>query len=142
MKARYLTIPILVLLLLAGCTMRFVSEYDIVTDTELTRLTKEINSYLIVKEIELQGGEIRAPDEELYARWKSEIDILIARAESIPLTKLTVTQLKLLHSSISDLQDADWMGFGSTEEIEIFRATFNSIFRAILKFERAKKREG
>ena len=143
MKRLKIFVPVMILLLVAGCTVRFLSEYDLVTDTEMTRLAKEVDAYLVSA-----MGNIRiyahreAPDERIYDRWQSEVQILISRAESIPLNSLTVQQLKLLSASLSDLHAVDVMGFETVEEVKIFRATFDSIFRAILKLEHAKKREG
>jgi hypothetical protein len=142
MFRKILPIPLILLLVLAGCSTRLLSVYDPVTDSEITRLQKEVDSYLalVQKDVETDGSP--PVNEKFYADFKADVRALLARAEQIELNEPTVDQLEILDDAVDNLLKYHRLGFDLPEEVILWRDSFDSIFRAILKLEIAKKREG
>ena len=136
--------PILVslcMLLLAGCTVQLIAQYDEATDRATTALQKKVETFFVMLERQIGTPEAAyARHVALYDDVQVELSALKVRAEALPQNSLTVQQIDLLTASWANLQQLHRLGLRSVEEITPLRRNFNQAFTQILKLELAKRR--
>jgi len=145
-----------VVFVLAGCTIRLISEYDETTDAAVTQLQTDVAEHLAVLKgfTDPETGKPSHPKCEFknfgdtYAQLAAKAHVLVVRNESRPKNGLTTDQLKLLEQSIGEHlvgfhRDADGECL-TAGAIDTAGEALDQNFRAILKLELAKKqyREG
>jgi hypothetical protein len=142
--AVYHSRTLIALLLLASlgatsCTsVRLVSDYDEVLDLSVTQMQKDVDTFLI----ELERDEPSYDESrDFYDRIHVDLRAAQLRAGLNDKNQLTVDMLDAVADNIAQLEKAHREGFQQTaEEIGSFRNAFATQFKAIIKFELAKKR--
>ncbi len=131
--------------LLSGCHVTLVSNYDEQTDANVTALQKKFDAYFL----KLEGASFPecsfTANKSFYDDVTIELNSAQVRANAIPKNDITIQQLDALSKAIVDLQKAQKMRDDKNsclpaEIVKTDKSLFNSIFTAILKFELAKKR--
>lgn len=124
-----------------GCSVKFVADYDEVTDKSVTELQREVEGFLV--DIQRKVGTDRAAysnHSEFYDEVRVDLSAISVRAAAREKNEITIEQLDLIQKNLDNLEKLHELGFSSAEEIEPLRKAFNASFTAILKFELAKKR--
>jgi len=142
---RILSKCIVVIMLLSGCTIQFVSKYDDRTDTNVTALQKKFDTYFINLKSESYPACSYSNHISFYNDAKIQLSGIQVRAKAIPLNDITIKQLESLSLAISDLEKSQQLKDKESScinplLIDTDQVMFNSIFTAILKLEIAKKR--
>jgi hypothetical protein len=135
-----------VFILITGCNVRWVSEYDAQTDQGVTQLHRKMETFLTTLEQQQLPQCLSSEHGLFYQQSLVDVRALKIRAQAIPNNDITLQQLTLLEENLSlmfkvhKLQDSSntCMAPGV---ITFNRSNFESIFTAILKFELAKKRQ-
>lgn len=150
MNTRAIVTALLASALLAGCQVRFVSEYDADTDEAVSALHAEVTAHFASLE-QLAAGPNGQPVSpackyenfrETYAQLAAQAHVLTVRNEVRDKNELTVAQLGLLEQNLELLPATHRDGEGgcmTKGAITVARATMDQIFRAILKLELGKK---
>lgn len=138
-------------MLLAGCAVSLVSDYDPETDQGVSALQYEVTEHLTTLDLLAAGpnGRPVTPDckyenfAAVYAQFAARAHVLKVRSEVRPKNELTTTQLGLLEQNLGEglattHREADG-GCLSHGAIVVARETMDQMFRAILKLELAKK---
>jgi hypothetical protein len=127
-------------LVVAGCTIRLIAEYDESTDQGVTTFQRKIET--VLTSLERQVGT----DAAAYANYVKSYDelrvdlrVLRARATAIPKNDRTVEMLTLLTDNLAKMEQLHQRGL-SAQDIPPLRTAFNEACTAILKLEIAKKR--
>lgn len=143
-------VPVLcALLMLSGCTVKFISSYDEQTDKSVTALQKKVETFFVKLE-GLDGLPECTYDHHktFYEEARVEVSAIQVRAAAIPQNDITTEQVGLLSKSLSSLEQLHQgkakkekgKNCPSREEVQPLRDNFNTSFTAILKLELAKKR--
>jgi hypothetical protein len=122
---------------IAACTVRLVSNYDDVFDQKVTELQKKVDSYLVTA---AQGtnGDFAA----FAADVKGDLAVIAARANGIDKNDLTIKQVESLRAAFDDVEKIHARGPDAFKASALVQADLlDTIFRAIIKLELAKKRE-
>jgi hypothetical protein len=138
-----------ILIVLSGCSVKLISNYDEETDRSVMALQRKIETFLV--RLEGQDGSLQCAYDHhktFYADAKVEVSSIHVRAAAIPQNEITTEQVMLLSQSLGSLEELHKIkakkGPGknciSAEEIAPLREGFNSSFISILKLELAKKR--
>jgi len=132
---------LLVVPLLAACTVTFISPYDETLDQLITELHEDVLTFLNGLEQSPAEHTFQA-SQDFYNRVLARLEAMQTRAEAIPKNELTVEQLALLRDNIENLRKLHELGFSDTErELEPVRRALNTQFLAVIKLNRAKKPE-
>ncbi len=132
---------IISIILGAGCAVKFVSDYDPKTDAAVTDLNREVERFLIFLQRTIATDEAKYEKHTgFYDETKANISSLKLRASLKSKNNITMQQLELVGENLDLLEEMHQMGFSSAEELDPIRSAFNTSFKAILKFEFAKKR--
>ena len=134
-----------VALLLAGCSVQFVSKYDERTDQAVTALQKKVEGFLVKLEQDDGLPEcVHAHHKDFYSEAKIDVSSIQVRADSLALNSVTARQIHEVSNELSLLEALHKVKPSgkciTREELGPIRTAFNSTFIAILKFELAKKR--
>ncbi len=144
MNTRSLTIPFLAFLLSlsqASCTISLVGEYDPATDAAVTELYQTVDAFLI--HIGRSIGTDAASYEQnadFYPEALSRVNAIRFRSSLRPKNDITIQQLDLIKDNLDLLEQFHQMGFSDAEQLEPIQSAFEVSFKAIMKFELAKKR--
>ena len=122
----------------AGCTVKFISDYDEVLDRSITQFQHKAETLLTTLEQQSPTPKYAAHQKD-YVALKADISSMAMRAKAFDKNELTVQQLEKLLSLVSDWETAHKMGL-TAEEIPTLRTPLNVACTAILKLEIAKKR--
>jgi hypothetical protein len=132
-------------MIMSGCTVTLVSNYDEQTDANVTALQKKLDTYFL----KLDGASYPdcsfAANRSFFDEVNIQLNSAQVRAYAIPKNDITIQQLDALSKAIADLGNVqrlrdDKRSCLPAEIVSTDRTLFNSIFTAILKFELAKKR--
>lgn len=142
---------VLLSLLLAGCAVQFVSDYDPETDQGVSALQSEVTAHFATLGQLATGpnGRPLSPDckfenfRAVYAQFAAQAHVLKVRNEVRDKNELTIAQLGLLEQNLGELlpaahRDGDGACM-SSGAVLVARETMDQAFRAILKLELAKK---
>jgi hypothetical protein len=133
---------ILILLIIAsGCSVKFIADYDEVTDKLVTELQRKIEYFFL--DLEYNFGTPEADYEnyiEFYKEIKTDLKLLELRASALPQNEITVKQVKLVQKNFLLFEEIHSDGLDDMILIEEPRKDFTIAFINILKLEFAKKR--
>lgn len=127
----------LALLWVQACTVKFVSDYDSLTDAAVSAF--QVKAERLLLDIENHPKTPCAEFEARYVELKADAASISLRAQSIEHNTQTVAQAKLLQDQVALLEEAHKAGIRK-EEVPAFRSAFQVSCLAILKLERAKQR--
>jgi len=134
----------LVTLVFTGCTVKFVSDYDDITDRAVTDLQLRTQTFLLKAE-ETAGtpaGEY-ASNTDFYNDARAAIQSIRLRAQAIPKNSITVAQLDSLDANFGRIRELH-RGAGpkglTPAILDPIIGPLNTQFKAIIKWELAKKR--
>jgi len=134
-------ILILLVVALAGCPVRFISNYDEKTDEAVTDLQKKVETFFVTAEGQAGLSECKYENHKaFYQEAKVAISTIEVRANAISMNDITLQHVRLLKDSLRKLEDLHKISCLSVAQIALLRSNFDSSFTAILKFELAKKR--
>ena len=137
--------------ILSGCTLRLISDYDPETDRGVSSLQADVTTHLARLD-RLSGGPGGRPQSpqcrfenfaDVYAGFAARAHVLKVRNEVRDKNQLTTTQLGLLEQNLGEglvatHRDADG-GCLTHGAILAAREIMDQMFRAILKLELAKQ---
>ncbi len=138
------------LLVLAGCQVQFISDYDEQTDHAATALQQKIEDFLLrmqaASESDLPEARALRPfeaNQDFYREVEVDLSSMRLRAEAIPQNNLTIEQIGLLEQSMQSMRqlhiEAGDRGLRRVVVIPL-RTGINTQLGAIIKLELAKKR--
>jgi hypothetical protein len=139
----------LLALLLAGCTVRFVADYDAETERAVTAVYSEVDGFLIDLERHMPAWDSaemgphrleRGSPAAVYDSFRKDVDLLLLRNRARPKNEITVQQLEGLRKSVDGLEALHRSGLTNREALETVRVGIESQCAAILRLELAKKR--
>jgi hypothetical protein len=134
------------ILTLSACAVQWVSSYDPVTDQAISQLHRNTETFLSALENQSIPDCLSINHRDFYQKMFVDIRALHVRAQSIPQNELTLQQISLLQDSLGLLQQTHVLQDKSAKcmspgLIATNRASFESIYVAMMKFELAKKRQ-
>jgi hypothetical protein len=133
---------LLLLLLVSGCTVQYVSRYDEATEQSITTIQRSVETLL--QSIHHNLGTPDAAYEHYastYEQLHVDAALLKTRAQAIDLNSITAEQSELLLGWLKNLEELHKTGFDEAEMLIIVGGQARQIFVAMLKFELAKKRQ-
>lgn len=128
-------------LLLLGCTVRYIAEYDPVVDGNARHLQTKLDA--LFEDLSRTAGTPEGAYEHYAARYEAiRVDItgLQFDAAAQPKNGLTVSSLSLLDDNLRQLEVAHREGLGRAE-VPVLRKLFDTQLRMIVQLETAKKRD-
>ena len=127
----------LVAIVLAGCTVTFISSYDEATDKGITALQKSVDSLMT------QLDQNPLPEyntmKKSYAAIRTDLSSLLLRNEARPKNTLTVKQLDELKAVLDTLEGQHKANTLNQPMLGPSRDILNQTFLALLKLELEKK---
>ena len=139
---RRLLFSFLALLVLAACTVQYVSRYDEATERSITSIQRQVETLL--QEIEQSLGTPEAAYEnyaDAYKQLHIDAAMLHTRAQAIDFNRITIEQSQELIGWLNNLEVLHKSGINTGALLAIPRQQAEQIFVAMLKFELAKKRQ-
>lgn len=130
------------MLLLAGCSVQYVSRYDATTEQSITDIQRGVEALL--QRVDRSIGTPEADYANFvqeYERLQIDAAMLNARAQAISQNSITAEQSAQLMGWLANLEQLHQTGFTSSELLAVPRRMGEQIFVAMLKFELAKKRQ-
>lgn len=143
--ARWLQYAV-IFVLCAGCAeLRLISDYDEFTDQTVTSLQRQVETLLTTLERSQTAPACTyGQHEKAYLAMDVDLNLLISRNKPRARNDITNKQLKLLDSSLSDMEALHKMQGTDTclgaADITLLRSAFESSFTAIVMLENAKRR--
>ncbi len=140
--SRQRALTLLLLLTVVGASacssIRLISDYDPIVDEAVTALQKDVDTFLT----RLDDTEPPTVEEATTVFDELQVDLraIQVRASAQTKNELIIQQLDLVADNVELLAEAYLEGIEDPQEIELFRNTFQTQFRAILKLELAKRR--
>jgi hypothetical protein len=129
------------LLILPGCTVKLIADYDEQTDKSITELQRKLETFFVNLEGQFGTDEAKYENHlDFYKEVKVDISAIKLRVSALPQNEITVKQVTLLEENIALLEEFHKEGIATIEVIEVPRKDFNSALLNILKLELAKKR--
>ena len=137
-------VVIILPLALVGCSVKFISDYDEVTDRSVIELQKRVETFLVKMEgvAGTSAGEY-ANNRAFYDETKVALSGMRVRAAAIPKNELTMQAVALIEENIENLRQLhERRGEKGLSKllVEPIRTALNTQFTAIMKLELAKKR--
>lgn len=131
-------------IIVVGCSVRLISDYDEVIDKSVTELQKKTEGFLIKMENAAGTSEGEyINNRSFYNESKVEITAIRLRAEAIPENKITVQHIAEIEKNFENLrllhEKRGQKGLAK-DLTEPIRAIINIQFKAMLALEFAKKR--
>src|SRR5262245_42611699 len=127
-----------------GCPVKFVSDYDAVTDPTATALQTKVDTFL-VKMVGLAGKPegTYASNKSFYEEMSGALDAWHSRAAAVPLNTQTAKQIELLKDSMEKLRQLH-EGAGANglrpDLVAIVKGPLDVHFESIIALEDFKKR--
>lgn len=137
----FAVILILVSIMIYGCSVKLIADYDEATDKAVTELQRKMETFFI--DLESKVGTDAAKYEEyvdFYKEVKVDISAIELRASALPKNDITLQQIKLLKDNLSKLEQLHKTGITHMALVLEPRRDFNTALSEILKLELAKKR--
>jgi predicted N-formylglutamate amidohydrolase len=139
-----------VALLIAGCTVRLISDYDEVTVQKTVELQEQCESLFVSLE---DAATTADPADDLYAAHAEQYDdievslrMLESRADLVKKNEITKEQVKLLRDSIAKIRDAHRARSSETPPkglsaatVTVLREPLAQQFRSILALQEGLK---
>ena len=132
-----LLLPIIV----SGCSVKFIADYDEVTDKLVTELQRRMEYFFLDLEYKFDTPEADYENYvEFYKEIKTDLKLLELRTSALPDNEITVKQVKLVQKNLLLFEEIHQEGLDDMIFIEEPRKDFTIAFINILKLELAKKR--
>lgn len=130
---------IVVSTVVAGCTVRYIADYDEQVELGITGLHEQVELVLIRVEAD---GDASAYSEyvEQYQAIRLALAALELRVDAKTKNKLSIDQIQLLRQNLEDMEQTHKGGDMNAEMAVIMRRIVRQQFVAILTLELAKKR--
>lgn len=133
-------------ILFTACNVKWVSQYDAQTDQAVTKMHRNMETFLTTLEQQQVPDCLASEHGSFYQKSLVDVRALKIRAQAIPNNDLTLEQLTMLEENLTLLHKVHKLQDSSNSclapgVITFTRSSFESIFTAILKFELAKKRQ-
>ncbi len=122
----------------ACANIRLISDYDPIVDEAVTALQKDVDTFLTRLDDEVAPTVEEA--QEIFDQLHVDLRAIQVRASAQTKNELIIQQLDLVADNLGLLTEAYGEGIEDPQEIELFRNSFQTQFRAILKLELAKRR--
>ncbi len=138
------TFFLLFILIVCGCSIKLISDYDEVIDKSVTELQKKVETFLL--KMEAASGTSEGEyinNKSFYNEAKVEMTAIRLRAEAISENKITVQHITEIEKNIESLRLLHEMRGqrGLTKDLtDPIRVIINTQFKAILTLEFAKRR--
>lgn len=129
------------LILLSGCAVKLIADYDPKTDEAVTQLQRRIETFFV--DLESQVGSEEAEylhHVQFYKDIRIDVSALKLRASAMPRNEITLRQIALLEENIALLEETHKEGIADIEVVKVPRDDFNTALSNILKLELAKRR--
>ncbi|MGF1729494.1 hypothetical protein [Photobacterium kasasachensis] len=131
----------ILLIILSGCSVKLISNYDEGTDKAVTQLQKDLEFFLVTIDNQLGLPECKYDNhKKFYQDTYVSISAIEVRTKALDKNEITVEQVGLLKDSFSSMESLHKLSCLNHKQIELLRSGFNSSVTAILKLELAKKR--
>ena len=140
MKRHHKALLIIALLIL-GCSVRYIAEYDPVVDGNARHLQAKLDA--LFEDLSRTAGTPEGAYEHYAARYeamRADVAGLQYDAATQSKNELTSTSLSLLDDNLQQLEVAHREGL-SRAEVPVLRKLFDTQLRMIVQLETAKKRE-
>ncbi len=135
-------LALLLLLTVVGATacssIRLISDYDPIIDEAVTALQKDVDTFLT--QLEREDAPTFNDSSETYEKLLVDLRAVQVRASAQTQNELIIQQLDLVAGNLALMAEAHSEGIEDPQEIALFRNSFQTQFRAILKLELAKRR--
>ena len=127
-------------LLLIGCQQLTISQYDPITDQQVTKLQQDDTDLFITLQQNIGPDFQSKTFQPIYDKIEGEIQSLRLRVNAIPNISLTAQQVDLLQQDFDLTQQIlkDSKNISTTDLI-VMQNALDRIYGAILKLELAKK---
>lgn len=140
-KPALLLVLTCLLLLLQGCAVRLVSDYDEVIDQAVMALQRKTAAHLFGLQTLASGPGCKYDmHKAFYEEAKADVSAIEVRAGAQPNNDLETQQVQLLANSLESLEQLHQIGCISPEQIKPLLIQFNVQFTSILRFELARRR--
>ncbi|MBI5179940.1 MAG: hypothetical protein HZA05_00895 [Nitrospirae bacterium] len=131
-------------LIVSGCSVKLISDYDEVIDKSVTELQKKVEAFLIKMEGSAGSSEGEyINNRSFYNEANVEMSAIRLRAEAIPENKITVQHINEIEKNFENLRllHEKRGQKGLTKDLtDPIKVILNIQFKAILTLEFAKKR--
>lgn len=135
---RYLSLSLVIAL--AGCTIRLISDYDENTDKGVSEFQKSMETFLVrIETQERPAGPLSDAEKDFFQKAKVDLSALRVRASAIPKNEITVRMIANLTSSVEALEQLVPLGI-TKDQVTPIHSAFNTSVGAIIKLELEKKR--
>ncbi|MDY8134679.1 hypothetical protein [Aquimarina sp. 2201CG5-10] len=135
-------IIIALMVLIQGCSVRLISDYDNITDKTVTELQEKVSNYFVRLERTINNN-----DEVKYENFikqfdaiKVDLNNIEVRAAALEKNRIIQEKVKELKNAIENLESSHKEGFSHYDQIKPLKRSFNVIFTAMVKFQLALKR--
>ena len=139
-RSTLLSLILIFSVVVTGCKITQVSEYDEQTDKAVTKFHKDLILFLDTLDKQTSPDCLSANHQAFYHQISADLRTLLIRAESIPNNSLTTQSVSLLINSVSALEKQHNDSCMPSLVIDTNKSNFEIHIRAILKLELAKKR--
>ena len=128
-------------LILAGCTVKLVADYDEQTDRSVTELQRKLETFFVKLERQIGTSDADYVNyEAFYDGVKVDISAIKLRVNAIPKNQITLKQIELLEENLATLEELHQEGITDIQVVKVVQDDFNTALTSILSFELAKKR--
>lgn len=125
----------------SGCSVKFIADYDEVTDKLVTDLQRKMEYFFLDLEYKFDTPEADYENyTEFYKEIKTDLKLLELRTSALPDNEITVKQVKLVQKNFLLFEEIHEEGLDDMILIDEPRKDFTLAFINILKLELAKKR--
>jgi hypothetical protein len=132
---------IVFILLCQSCSVRLISDYDSITDETVIELQEKVSNYFVKLERTVGSEEANYQNfTTLFDTLKVDLNTLEVRAAAIDNNRIVQQQIDGLKNMVENLESLHKLGLSSYDQIKPLKASFNSAFTAIVKFQIAQKR--
>ena len=128
-------------LVLSGCTVKLIADYDQKTDEAITQLQRKFETFFLNLESKVGTNEASYDNHlQFYKEIKVDVSAIKLRASAIPKNEITLNQVSLLEENIGLLEEVHKEGIVDIDVVKVPRDDFNTALTNILKLELAKRR--
>lgn len=130
------------LVVILGCTARFVADYDEAVHSGASSLETRLNAFF--DDLQRTAGTPAGTYEQFASRYEqlyADIEQLQAQAATHARNGLTTTSLLLLDDNLQQLELIHREGL-TPAQVPVLRKTFDAQMRMLVQLEVAKKRDG
>lgn len=139
---------LVLIMFLAGCSLRVVSPYDAYTDDLIMQLSTEISTFFENMKRLNQKPECEYENyRNFYVRSNVIIDVLILRNSTRPENNVTIDMLKLFKRDIMNVEkyhknkECEIVEPAGKRFLEVVHENFNIALESILELEERKRRK-